>query len=55
MQKVVETLKTAEQIYIVVSALKPGIVSMIKDINGNHVAQRCLQNFSPQQNEVGFD
>jgi len=52
---VIETVQTTEQIYMVISSLNPGIVSLIKDVNGSHVAQRCLQCFSPQQNEVGFN
>jgi len=28
---------------IVIEALKPGVVSLIRDLNGNHVIQRCLQ------------
>ncbi|XP_020256061.1 pumilio homolog 12-like isoform X2 [Asparagus officinalis] len=54
-QKVIETLKTTEQVCTVVSSLKPGIVSLVKDVNGNHVAQRCLQYFSPQQTEFLLD
>ena len=26
-----------------IDALKPGVVSLIRDLNGNHVVQRCLQ------------
>lgn len=52
MQKVIETLKTPEQVSIVVSSLKPGIVTLIKNMNGNHVAQRCLQYLTPQYSEV---
>ena len=26
-----------------IEALKPGVVSLIRDLNGNHVIQRCLQ------------
>ena len=33
----------AEQVTIVIEALKPGVVSLIRDLNGNHVIQRCLQ------------
>lgn len=51
-QKVIETLKTPEQFSIIVSALKPGIVTMIKDMNGNHVAQRCLQYLTAKYSEV---
>ncbi|OVA16403.1 zinc finger protein [Macleaya cordata] len=54
-QKVIETLKTPEQFSIVVSSLKPGIVSLIKDQNGNHVAQRCLQYLMPHHSEFLFE
>ncbi|ONK65044.1 uncharacterized protein A4U43_C07F32900 [Asparagus officinalis] len=54
-QKVIKTLQTTEQMYMVVSSLKCGIISLMKDINGNHVAQHCLQYFSPEQNEFLFD
>lgn len=51
-QKVIETLKTREQCSMVVSSLKPGIVTVIKNMNGNHVAQRCLQYLMPEYCEV---
>ncbi|KVI00279.1 Armadillo-like helical [Cynara cardunculus var. scolymus] len=50
-QKVVETLKTREQCSMVVSALKPGIIVLMKNMNGNHVAQRFLQYLKPEFNE----
>lgn len=37
---------------MVVSTLKPGIVTLMKNMNGNHVAQRCLQYLSPEYSEV---
>ncbi|XP_019171483.1 PREDICTED: pumilio homology domain family member 4-like [Ipomoea nil] len=42
-QKLIETLKTRQQISLVVSSLEPGFLALIKDLNGNHVIQRCLQ------------
>ncbi|KAL4561017.1 hypothetical protein LXL04_033177 [Taraxacum kok-saghyz] len=54
-QKVVETLKTREQCSMVVSALKPGIVGLMKNMNGNHVAQRFLQYLKPEFNEFLFE
>ncbi|XP_068635751.1 uncharacterized protein [Aristolochia californica] len=54
-QKVIETLKTPEQTSIVVSSLKPGIVTLIKDMNGNHVAQRCLQHLMLEYRKFLFD
>jgi len=32
--------------------LKPCIVTLIKNMNGNHVAQRCLQYLMPEYSEV---
>ncbi|GKV21822.1 hypothetical protein SLEP1_g31764 [Rubroshorea leprosula] len=54
-QKVIETLKTPQQYSMVVSALKPGIVTLIKNMNGNHVAQRCLQYLMPNYSEFLFE
>ncbi|XP_016469600.1 pumilio homolog 12-like [Nicotiana tabacum] len=54
-QKVIETLKTPEQFSMIVSSLKPGLVNLIKDMNGNHVAQRCLQYLTPEYSEFLFE
>ncbi|WJZ88413.1 hypothetical protein VitviT2T_007714 [Vitis vinifera] len=54
-QKVIETLRTSEQFSMIVSSLKPGIVTLIKDMNGNHVAQCCLQNLMPEYREFLFE
>ncbi|CAK7339071.1 unnamed protein product [Dovyalis caffra] len=54
-QKVIETLKTPEQFSMVVSALKPGIVALIKNMNGNHVAQRCLQYLMPEYSKFLYE
>ncbi|KAM3324077.1 pumilio 12 isoform X1 [Capsicum chacoense] len=54
-QKVIETLKTPEQFSMIVSSLKPGLVNLIKDMNGNHVAQRCLQYLTPEYREFLFE
>ncbi|XP_022763702.1 uncharacterized protein LOC111309108 isoform X2 [Durio zibethinus] len=53
-QKLIETLKTRQQISLVISALKPGFLSLIKDLNGNHVVQRCLQCLSSEDNKFIF-
>ncbi|KAI0527039.1 hypothetical protein KFK09_002635 [Dendrobium nobile] len=45
-QKLIETLKTPEQASFVLSSLEPYILSLMKNINGNHVAQRCFQYLS---------
>lgn len=53
-QKLVETVKTTNQISLVKSALEPGFLDLIKDLNGNHVIQRCLQCLSNEDNKVLF-
>merc|ERR1712176_331311 len=54
-QKLVETLSTQEQSTLVINALKPGIVLLIKDLNGNHVAQRCLQRLGASECQFIYD
>lgn len=51
-QKLIETLKTRQQISLVISALEPGFLALIKDLNGNHVVQRCLQCFTTEDSKV---
>ncbi|XWS63158.1 hypothetical protein CRYUN_Cryun06bG0072200 [Craigia yunnanensis] len=53
-QKLIGTLKTRQQISLVISALEPGFLSLIKDLNGNHVVQRCLQCLSCKDNKFIF-
>ncbi|XVF44749.1 hypothetical protein PTKIN_Ptkin02bG0149100 [Pterospermum kingtungense] len=53
-QKLIETLKTRQQISLVVSSLEPGFLSLVKDLNGNHVVQHCLQCLSSEDNNFIF-
>ncbi|GMI88357.1 hypothetical protein HRI_002505000 [Hibiscus trionum] len=53
-QKLIETIKTRQQVSLVISALEPGFLSLIKDLNGNHVVQRCLQCLSSEDNKFIF-
>ncbi|KAL2615449.1 hypothetical protein GLYMA_08G073100v4 [Glycine max] len=53
-QKLIETLKTRQQISLAVSALEPGFLALIKDLNGNHVVQRCLLCLSNEDNKFIF-
>ncbi|CAM6011016.1 unnamed protein product [Sphagnum balticum] len=54
-QKLIETLKSPEQIAMVITALSDGVVELIKDLNGNHVVQRCLQKLSHEDSQFIFD
>lgn len=51
-QRLVETIKTGKQISLVKSALRPGFLDLVKDLNGNHVIQRCLHCLSTEDNKV---
>ncbi|KAL6515302.1 hypothetical protein OROHE_018934 [Orobanche hederae] len=53
-QKLIETLKTRQQISLVILALEPGFLALIKDLNGNHVVQRCLQCFTTEDSKFIF-
>ncbi|KAL1204217.1 putative pumilio [Cardamine amara subsp. amara] len=54
-QRLVETIRTGKQISLVKSALRPGFLDLIKDLNGNHVIQRCLQCLGTEDNKFIFD
>ncbi|KNA22135.1 hypothetical protein SOVF_036610 [Spinacia oleracea] len=54
-QKLIESLKTRRQISLVVRSLEPGFLDLTKDINGNHVVQRCLQCLSNDDNKFIFE
>ncbi|CAG7879995.1 pumilio homolog 12-like [Brassica rapa] len=54
-QKMVETVKRQEEVSMIMSALKHGVVSLIKSVNGNHVVQRCLQYLLPHCEKFLFE
>lgn len=54
-QKLIETLETPQQVSMVTSSLILGVVTLIKDLNGNHVVQRCLQCLGNEDSQFLFD
>ncbi|KAL0814137.1 hypothetical protein Bca101_070580 [Brassica carinata] len=54
-QRLVESIKTKKQIYLVTSALRPGFHNLAINVNGNHVIQRCLQCLITQDNKFIFE
>ncbi|KAK6936978.1 Pumilio RNA-binding repeat [Dillenia turbinata] len=54
-QKIIETLNTPEHFSLLMNSLKPGVVTLIKNMNGNHVAQCCLQYLMPEYREFLFE
>ncbi|KAK9694553.1 hypothetical protein K7432_013376 [Basidiobolus ranarum] len=54
-QKLIEYLSNAQQIQLVIVALTPSVVPLIKDLNGNHVIQKCLNSMSAENNQFIYD
>ncbi|KAJ4883710.1 Pumilio-like protein 11 [Raphanus sativus] len=50
-QKLIETVRTKTEINLVKLALKPGLLSLVRDVNGNHVIQSCLKFLAPEDNK----
>ncbi|KAL1210545.1 Pumilio-like protein 11 [Cardamine amara subsp. amara] len=50
-QKLIETVSTKEQISLVKSALQPRLLSLIKELNRNHVILSCLKSFGPNDSK----
>jgi hypothetical protein len=40
---------------MVIVALNPNVVKLIKDLNGNHVIQKCLHWLSAEYNQFIYD
>lgn len=43
------------QVQLVIESLRPGVVDLIRDLNGNHVIQRCLQRLGPEESQFVYD
>ncbi|EFC42833.1 predicted protein [Naegleria gruberi] len=54
-QKLIECLTTQDQIGEIIEALKDSVVPLIKDLNGNHVIQRCLQQLIPENKQFIYN
>ncbi|CCH60204.1 hypothetical protein TBLA_0C04040 [Henningerozyma blattae CBS 6284] len=55
LQKLVECTETDEESNIIVKSLTPSILMLSKDLNGNHVVQKCLQKMPPKHFQFIFD
>lgn len=54
-QKMIECLRTPSQVQLVVHALQSNVVTLIRDLNGNHVIQRCLNRLSYHDKQFIYD
>lgn len=55
LQKLIECINTEEEAKIIVESLRDSIVQLSKDLNGNHVVQKCLQKLHPTDFQFIFD
>ena len=55
LQTLIECITVDEEYQLVILLLRPHIVNLSRDLNGNHVVQKCLQKFSAKDNQFIFD
>lgn len=55
LQKLVECVSTHEESQLIVESLSSHVVTLSRDLNGNHVVQKCLQRLNPEVNQFIFD
>lgn len=55
LQKLVECISTEEEAQLIIKSLSPHIVSLSRDLNGNHVVQKCLQKLKSEDNQFIFE
>ncbi|SCW01009.1 LAFE_0D03070g1_1 [Lachancea fermentati] len=55
LQKLVECMRTDEEAQIIIESLRDSIVDLSRDLNGNHVVQKCLQKLKPEDAQFIFD
>ncbi|XP_020595861.1 putative pumilio homolog 8, chloroplastic [Phalaenopsis equestris] len=54
-QKLIATIKTRYEANLLIKALIPTFVKLIKDVNGSHVIQSCLTSLTGEYNKFIFD
>ncbi|KAF8776147.1 hypothetical protein HU200_003838 [Digitaria exilis] len=47
-QKLIETVTTREQVVLIISALQPGFMELVNDLNGNHLTALIWRNYVVQ-------
>ena len=54
-QKMIDYLSTRRQINTIIMSLSLNVVTLIKDLNGNHVIQKCLNRLIPNDNQFIYN
>lgn len=55
LQKIIDNLNNAHQLQLLTQGLRPYIIELIKDLNGNHVIQKILNKYLPIQCQFIYD
>lgn len=55
LQKVIDRMNNNYQLSLLIKGLKPYIIELIKDLNGNHVIQKILNKYSPENCQFIYD
>ncbi|RLV94778.1 Suppressor protein MPT5 [Spathaspora sp. JA1] len=55
LQKIIDNLNNSYQLELLTKGLKPYIIDLIKDLNGNHVIQKILNKYQPQDCQFIYD
>lgn len=55
LQKLVECVSTPAESQLIIDSLAPHVVTLARDLNGNHVVQKCSQRLSAADNQFIFD
>mmetsp|Transcript_15997 Transcript_15997/g.17886 ORF Transcript_15997/g.17886 Transcript_15997/m.17886 type:complete len:510 (-) Transcript_15997:856-2385(-) len=54
-QKLIELVHRQQDIECIILSLRGAVVPLVKDLNGNHVVQRCLNTFKAPNNQFVYD
>lgn len=55
LQKIIDSLNNSHQLGLLIKGLKPYIIELIKDLNGNHVIQKILNKYEPPDCQFIYD
>lgn len=55
LQKIIDNLNSTSQLNLLIKGLKPYIIELIRDLNGNHVIQKILNKYEPPNCQFIYD
>lgn len=55
LQKIIDNLNSTSQLNLLIKGLKPYIIDLIRDLNGNHVIQKILNKYDPPECQFIYD